>query len=118
MWIRLKLIAPFHRPREPRPRDSCSPPSPFDFFFLAMAALHVDEGGLARHRRTPDFLFHGRAPLPMREREFFPRAALDGAMDRLDDRDVDETFPAGRLGRAPLAHGLREMDELRRELVA
>ncbi len=56
MWIRLKLIAPFHRPRDPRrpflpdaPSASSAPPPFVLFFRLAMTALRLHQRGFARH---------------------------------------------------------------------
>jgi hypothetical protein len=49
MWIRLKLIAPFQRPREPRLLLPEAWPLPFDLRDLAMGALRFHEIGLARH---------------------------------------------------------------------
>jgi hypothetical protein len=45
MWIRLKLMAPFHRPRLPRPRGflSGASPSALDLDFLGMTALRLHD---------------------------------------------------------------------------
>src|SRR5690348_11133444 len=117
MWMRLKLMAPFQRPRAPRRFGADSPP-PLPLDFLAMAALHVDERGFARHRGLADLLVHRRAPLPLRHDEILPAAAVERAVDRLDDRDVYQPFLARRFRRAPRTHGCREVDELGCELVA
>src|ERR1044071_5202674 len=54
----------------------------------------------------------------MRHDEVLPGSALARAMNRFDDGDVDEAFLPRWLRGSPRLHRLREMDELRRELVA
>src|SRR5690242_272929 len=95
MWIRLKLMAPLHRPRTPRPRDfapSCDA-SPFDLAFLGMGALRLHQGRLTGNRGTPDLLIQ-RWPvnLDLRHRHGLPSAALDGTMNGFDDGHVDQAF--------------------------
>src|SRR5689334_21908266 len=123
MWIRLKLMAPFQSPREPRLRgavSASSPPAPplARFFRLAMAALRLLQWGLARHGRPTDLLAQGGTLFASGSVELDPLAAGNRFVDGLGDGDVDETFLAGGLGRALLAHALREVHQLRRELVA
>src|SRR5262245_57982780 len=101
MWIRLKLIAPFHRPREPRPPfldDGWEvSPSPSLSFFLAMTALRLHQVGFARHGRPADLLAHvGTMDLARRRAERHPVAAVERRVDGFDDGHVDEAFLAGR----------------------
>src|SRR5262245_59772566 len=101
MWIRLKLMAPFQRPRAPRPRLGLSPSSPLPFFFrLAMAALRLHHLRLARHGRAANLLLQRGTILLARRRELDPLPGGDGLVDGLDDGHVDEPFLAGRLGSA------------------
>src|SRR5690242_17323371 len=108
MWIRLKLIAPFHRPRAPRFGFS-SPPLCFD---LAMAALRFDQRRFARYGGLAHLLREARALPPRRRLHRHPGAGRDGTVDGFDDRDVDEALDARRLGLAIAAHALREVDQL------
>src|SRR6185295_9785069 len=117
MWIRLKLMAPFHRPRRPRPRGeaSASASSPLPCLRLAMTALRLDHAGFALHGRPANLLVQGwTIDLARRGRELDPTPAGH----RLEDGLVDESFLAGRLGRPALPHALRKIDQLGRELVA
>src|SRR6187401_2816942 len=117
MWMRLKLIAPFHRPREPRLGGSSSP-SPESFFDLAMTALHLDQWGFARHGRATHFLTQRWPPALPRRFDGGPTTCRERAMDGVDDRYVNQTFSARGL-RTPIgAHGLCEMHEFGSELVA
>src|SRR5690349_19410598 len=117
MWMRLKLIAPFQRPRAPRFGDSSSP-SPESFRDLAMAALRVDEFRFARHRRAAKFLAQRWPPALLRRFNGGPATCRERAMNGLDDRHVDQTFCARGL-RAPVgAHAFREVHELGCELIA
>jgi hypothetical protein len=66
MWIRLKLIAPFHSPRAPRFFSPASPFPPFEAFVLrlGMTALHLDQFGFARYGFAAHLLPQvGPAPL-------------------------------------------------------
>src|SRR3954471_6202822 len=101
MWIRLKLMAPFHRPRAARrpflreAPSSSSAPSPPCFLRLAMAALRLHQRGLARHGGPADFLAQGRTLLSSGRLEVDPLAAGNRFVDGLDDGHVDESFFTG-----------------------
>src|SRR3954463_553356 len=126
MWIRLKLIAPFHRPREPRrlflpeaPSASSAGSPPFVAFFrLAMTALRLYQRGFARHGGPADLLAQGGTLFAGGRVELDPPAAGNRCLDGFDDGHVDEAFLAGRLRRAFRAHAFCEIHQLRRELVA
>src|SRR3954469_11213170 len=90
MWIRLKLIAPFHRPREPRrpflpdaPSASSAPSlPPFALFFrLAMAALRLHQRGFARHGGPADLLAQSGAFIARRGLELYPLAGGNRFVD-------------------------------------
>src|SRR5689334_9072354 len=108
MWMRLKLIAPFHRPRAPRPRRAPSAPSasepsasapclPF-FRRLAMTALRLHQWRFTRHGRPADLLAQRGTLLARGRVELDPLAAVHGFVDGLDDGHVDQSFLAGGLG--------------------
>src|SRR6187399_1779055 len=118
MWIRLKLTAPFQRPRAPRLGFSVSP-SPLPFFFdLAMTALRLNQWGLARHGPSSHFLAKRGPSALLRRFHDGPTTRPDGAMDGIDDCDVDQSFDARRFRPLVGADTLREIHELRRELIA
>src|SRR4051812_6065748 len=100
MLIRLKLMAPVHRPRAPRPRGLLSPSAaalPADFLRLAMAALRLHQLLLARHGRPAQFLAQRRTLLLSRRvLEVVPFTALERFVDGLDDGNVDQAFLARR----------------------
>src|SRR3954469_13258756 len=83
MWIRLKLIAPFHRPREPRrpflpvaPSAWSAPSLPFERFFrLAMTALLLHQRRFARHGGPADLLAQGGTLVTRGSLELYPLAA-------------------------------------------
>src|SRR5262245_59511702 len=120
MWIRLKLMAPFHRPRDPRlRRPPSAPPLPAPFLRLAMTALRLDHRRLARHGRPADLLAQGGTYLPSRRgAECDPLPGGQRLVDGFDDADVDQAFLARRFRCLARAYAAGEVDQLRRELVA
>src|SRR5687768_10880872 len=117
--MRLKLIAPFHRPRAPRPFLPASVASPLPFFLrLAMTALRLDHRGFARHGWPANLLAQSWTILfARRGREFDPATRSHRLVDGFDNGNVDEAFLTRRLGGLVVTHALREIDQLGRELV-
>src|SRR5688500_8353772 len=119
MWMRLKLMAPFQSPRDPRFGFSSPSLLPWPFRRdLAMAALRLHQRRFTGHRGLAHLLAQGGAPALCRRLDRCPGTGADRTMYGFDDRDVDQSFEAGGFGRTIGAHGLREMHELGRELVA
>src|SRR5678809_882453 len=122
--MRLKLIAPFHSPRAPRPRRPSvalsSAPWPLELFFrLAMTALRLHHLGLARHGRAADFLAQGWTLLTTGcAGQFDPGATVDRCMDGLDDCDIDQALLARGFRIRARADAAREIHQLGRELIA
>src|SRR4051812_48785119 len=84
---------------------------------LLRRLLHVDELGLFV-RRDPDLLAEV-GPATLRDRIDRHRAPEPRrALDRLDDPDVGEAFPAARFGIDAIADALREVRDLGGDLIA
>src|SRR5881394_2231608 len=115
--MRLKLIAPFHRPRAPRFGFSSSLPFPL-CFDLAMTALRLHQRRFTRHSRFAHLLGEVWPVALLGRFDRHPSARGDGAVDGFDDGYVDEPFDARGLGLAVGAHTLREMHQLGCELIA
>src|SRR5687768_1314576 len=87
-------------------------------FSSAARRRGVDQLGHASHRRTADVLARCRLAAGALARKLDRPAGARGFVERLDHPHVEQAFLAGRLGLAPARDAIREIHQLRGELVA
>src|SRR4051812_20344723 len=68
--------------------------------------------------RAADLLLEAWALAPLEGRQFDRAAGFRGAVERADDAHVGKPFLGTRLGVVASQHAIREVQQLRRELVA
>src|SRR5579883_682502 len=66
----------------------------------------------------PDLLANRRTASALGQLGRYPSPGLDASVQRLDDTDIGDAFLAGGLRLRVTENAIREVDELRRELVA